>query len=165
MTVSGSIVIAAEALLVYEQVSDPRLMGGWSPENTGAVLEGPAASAYVGMSFVGSNRRGPARWVTRCTVTAAEPAERFAFRVHQIGWRTPRISAPIATWDYRFVPVRGGTEVTETWTDGRKNWPDGVADRFDRIVTRGQTFAQFQTDNIRTTLQNLKKAIEAGATR
>ncbi|MEO6885644.1 MAG: SRPBCC family protein [Jatrophihabitantaceae bacterium] len=160
MSVSGTIRIAAEPRVVYDAVSDPRQMDRWSPENTGAVLAGPTPEMQVGTSFVGSNKRGAARWVTRCTVIAADPGARFAFRVHQIGWRTPRINAPIATWDYRFVATDSGTEVTEIWTDGRRNWRDGIANRFDRVVTRGDTFAQFQTKNIRTTLTNLKRAIE-----
>ncbi|MFD5116167.1 SRPBCC family protein [Streptomyces sp. NPDC058391] len=158
-TVSDSIVIATDASTVYGQVSRPSLMGRWSPENLGATVH-DEREATVGTVFDGHNKRGPARWTTRCTVTAADPGERFAFRVHAIGMRTPRLRGPIATWEYRFEPVPGGTRVTETWTDDRRSWPDAVANAFDRIATRGHTFAAFQTRNIRTTLRNLKRAME-----
>jgi hypothetical protein len=159
-SVSCSIVVAVDPMTVYGQVSKPALMGRWSPENLGATVRGGARETSVGMVFEGHNKRGPARWTTRCTVTAADPGERFAFRVHAIGRKKPRLRGPIATWEYRFEAVPGGTRVTETWTDDRRSWPDAAANAFDRIATRGQTFAAFQADNIRTTLRNLKRAME-----
>ncbi|KIF72977.1 polyketide cyclase [Streptomyces sp. 150FB] len=159
-TVSDSIVVAADPSTVYGQVSRPSLMGRWSPENLGATVRGGERETWNGMVFEGHNKRGPARWTTRCTVTAADPGERFAFRVHAIGVRKPRLRGPIATWEYRFEPVPGGTRVTETWTDDRRSWPDAVANAFDRIATGGQTFAAFQARNIRATLRSLKRAME-----
>ncbi|KIF66637.1 polyketide cyclase [Streptomyces sp. AcH 505] len=159
-TVSDSIVIAVEPRTLYEQLSSPAQMGRWSPENLGATVQDGEGPARVGMVFVGRNKRGPARWTTRCTVTAADPGERFAFRVHAIGLRTPRLRGPIASWEYRFEPVPGGTRVVETWTDDRRSWPDAVANVFDRIATSGHTFAAFQARNIRTTLRNLKRVME-----
>ncbi|MFJ2214115.1 SRPBCC family protein [Streptomyces sp. NPDC101062] len=160
LTVSGSVVVAAPPSAVYAQVSRPALMGRWSPENLGATVRGGDGGTRVGTVFDGHNKRGPARWTTRCTVTAADPGERFAFRVHAIGVRTPRLRGPIATWEYRFEAVPEGTRVTETWTDDRRSWPDLVANTFDRIATRGHTFAAFQRRNIATTLRNLKRAVE-----
>ncbi|WP_435610401.1 SRPBCC family protein [Streptomyces sp. C10-9-1] len=161
LSVSGSVVVDAPPAVVYAQVSDPTLMGRWSPENRGAVLRG-AGPVAVGTVFDGRNRRGPLSWTTRCTVTAADPGRRFAFRVHAIGARRPRLPGRIATWEYRFEPVDGGgTRVTETWRDDRRAWPDALALAFDRAVTRGRTFAEFQRRNIRITLDNLKHALEA----
>lgn len=126
-TVSHTVVVAATAESLYEMVSDPTRMGGWSPENTGATLAGPdTGRAAVGTVFDGHNRRGRMRWTTRCVVTAADPGERFAFSVRAWGLRTPLLRAPIASWEYRFEAVPGGTRVTETWTDDRA-WPDAVA--------------------------------------
>ncbi|MEV0579506.1 MULTISPECIES: SRPBCC family protein [unclassified Streptomyces] len=161
MSVSDSIVVLAEPSAVYERVSDPTAMGRWSPENRGARVLGEPRSTYVGMVFEGRNKRGSMRWTTRCTVTAADPGERFAFRVHAIGAKRPRLPGSIATWEYRFEAVDGGTRVTETWTDDRRAWPDFLANAFDRAATRGKTFAVFQRDNIRTTLQRLKAALES----
>lgn len=160
MTVSGNIIVNAEAMTLYNQISDVTQMGGWSPENTGAVVADPRDGAYVGMKFDGSNVRGKAKWTTRCTVTAADPGKLFEFRVHTIGLKTPKIKGPIATWQYRFEPVDGGTRVTETWTDDRRKWPDLAAKVFDKIAT-GTTFAQFQRRNIGKTLTNLKAGFDS----
>ncbi|WP_328316532.1 SRPBCC family protein [Streptomyces sp. NBC_00388] len=162
-SVSGSITVDAAPSAVYEQVSNPALMGRWSPENLGATLRETDRAAFVGMVFDGHNKRGAFRWTTRCTVTAADPGERFAFRVHAIGIRRPRLRGPIATWEYRFTETGEGTEVTETWTDDRRGWPDFAANAFDRIATRGHVFAVFQRKNIGATLRNLKAAVEAPA--
>ncbi|EST18605.1 hypothetical protein M877_38095 [Streptomyces niveus NCIMB 11891] len=80
--------------------------------------------------------------------------------MHAIGLRTPRLRGPIASWEYRLEAVDGGTRVTETWTDGRRAWPDAVAGVFDRIATGGHTFAAFQARNIHRTLSNLKRVVE-----
>jgi uncharacterized protein YndB with AHSA1/START domain len=163
-TVSHTVVVAATAESLYEMVSDPTRMGGWSPENTGATLAGPdTGRAAVGTVFDGHNRRGRMRWTTRCVVTAADPGERFAFSVRAWGLRTPLLRAPIASWEYRFEAVPGGTRVTETWTDDRA-WPDAVANAFDRVATGGSTFAVFNLRNIQITLQRLSRAAEAAST-
>uniref|UniRef100_A0AAU2VJW7 SRPBCC family protein n=1 Tax=Streptomyces sp. NBC_00008 TaxID=2903610 RepID=A0AAU2VJW7_9ACTN len=161
MSVSDSTVVSVAPSAVYAQVSDPTAMGRWSPENRGARVLGERREAHVGMVFEGRNKRGRMSWTTRCTVTAADPGERFAFRVHAIGARRPVLPGAIATWEYRFEEVDGGTLVTETWTDDRRGWPDFLANAFDRAATRGHTFAEFQRGNIRTTLQRLKAALEA----
>lgn len=160
MTVSDSVVVDADPMTVYQHVSDPRRTRNWSPENTGARFDEASDVLRVGSTFIGSNRRGRARWVTRCAVIAADPGARFAFRVQQIGLRTPRLRAPIATWDYRLAPIAEGTEVTETWTDLRARWPDAAAHAFDYVATGGKTFAQFNAVNIATTLRNLKRTLE-----
>ncbi|WP_329556585.1 SRPBCC family protein [Streptomyces sp. NBC_00696] len=160
-TVSGSIVVGVSPETVYQAVSRPGDMGRWSPENLGTTADSAGGeAATLGTTFVGRNKRGRFRWVTRCTVTAAEPGRRFAFRVHAIGRRRPRLRGPIASWEYRFEPVAEGTRVTETWTDDRRAWPTFVANAFDRAVTSGKTFADYQSRNIETTLRNLKRELE-----
>ncbi|MDN5717632.1 MAG: SRPBCC family protein [Janibacter sp.] len=158
-TVSDSVTIAVSPLTAWQAVSDITQMGRWSPENTGGRTTGTAPIA-VGTSFVGTNSRGGARWSTQCTITAADPGERFAFRVHGIGGTKPVLPARIATWEYRFEEAEGGTRVTETWTDDRR-WPDAVARVFDKAATGGRTFAQFQRKNIRRTLDRLKSELES----
>lgn len=160
MQVEDSIVIETDPETVYHQVADPSQMGRWSPENVGAEVPTPGEPATVGTVFVGSNRRGRARWVTRCTVTAADPGRRFAFDVREIGTTRPRLTAPIASWSYDFEAVDGGTRVTETWTDNRTRWPDLAAAVFDKIVTGGQLFADFQRRNIARTLARLKADLD-----
>ena len=163
MSVSDTVVIAAEPAAVYEAVADPTQTGRWSPENLGARIDGATTGALpVGAVFVGRNRRRGMRWSTRCRVITAEPGRSFAFRVEAIGLRTPRIKAPIATWRYELEPVEGGTRVTETWEDGRASWSDRRAARFDKVVT-GSSFAEFNARNIATTLRQLKVALEGAA--
>lgn len=160
MTVSDSVTVAADPLSIWNAVADPSQMPRWSPENTGAVVPSPGSPLSVGDSFVGANKRGRARWRTRCVVTASEPGERFAFDVRQIGPRKPRLTAAIASWEYTFAPVDGGTEVTETWTDARRRWPDALAAVFDKTVTGGRLFSDFQRRNIARTLARLKADFE-----
>lgn len=160
MTVQDSVVIAAEPMTIYRLVADPSQMPRWSPENTAADVPEPGAPAAAGTTFVGSNQRGRARWRTRCRVTASDPGERFTFDVLQLGLGTPVLPFRIATWDYRFEPVEGGTKVTETWTDGRR-WPDALANAFDKVATGGRTFADFQRRNIARTLANMKADLES----
>ncbi|MEV1025733.1 SRPBCC family protein [Streptomyces sp. NPDC050264] len=159
-TVSGSITIDVSPDDAYGAVSRLEDMGRWSPENRGTTDDSPTGAAVVGTTFVGRNKRGAFRWVTQCTVTAAEPGRRFAFRVHAIGRKRPVLRAPIATWEYRFEQIDGGTRVTETWTDDRRAWPTFVANTFDRVATSGKTFAVFQQRNIDVTLRNLKRELE-----
>ncbi|KAA1416824.1 SRPBCC family protein [Nocardioides humilatus] len=161
MTVSDSVVVAAPADELYAQISDPTQMARWSPENTGASVPEPGAPARVGMTFVGSNKRGPVRWVTKCVVTAADPGQRFAFDVRVYGVGVPVLPIRIASWEYRFEPVEDGTRVIETWTDGRRRWPDAATRMFDPIATRKPSFAEFQRGNIKRTLRNLKADFES----
>ncbi|MGO2559659.1 MULTISPECIES: SRPBCC family protein [unclassified Brachybacterium] len=158
--VSDSVEVAADPMTIYREVADPSQMGRWSPENQGTTEPGHGPLT-VGDEFVGRNRRGPGRWSTACTVIAAEPGERFAFRVHRIGVRRPVLRGGIATWTYTFEPAdEGRTRVTETWQDDRTRWPDAVAARFDKLVTGGRTFDEFQAGNIRRTLARLKADLE-----
>ncbi|MCW2496201.1 SRPBCC family protein [Jatrophihabitans sp.] len=159
MTVAESVVINVDPEVVYAAISDPTQTPRWSPENRGAVLDVPG-TLTVGSTFVGRNVRRGFRWHTRCRVTAAEPGRRFAFRVEAIGVKTPRLKGLIATWEYDLSPSGQGTLVTETWTDGRKRWPDVAAKAFDKVATRS-TFHEFNRNNIKTTLANLKVALEA----
>lgn len=160
MTVSDSTIVSASPDEIYARVADPSQMPRWSPENVEGRVPAPGNPLSVGDTFVGTNKRGPARWSTRCVVTSADPGREFAFQVRQIGMRNPRLKSRIATWSYTFAPVDGGTLVTETWTDNRR-WPDGVAAAFDKVATRGHLFHQFQQRNIATTLKRLKADFEA----
>ena len=160
MTVSDSTVVSATPDAIYAQVADPSQMPRWSPENVAGAVPAPGTPLSVGDTFVGINRRGPARWSTRCVVTTADPGREFAFQVRQIGLRNPRVAGRIATWTYTFEPVSGGTRVTETWTDLRRSWPDWAAAIFDKTATGGRLFADFQRRNIKRTLAAMKADFE-----
>lgn len=160
MTTAGSLWIDVLPEVAYDAVSDVTQMGRWSPENTGATVARPADAAYVGMHFVGSNRRGPARWQTRCTVTAAERGRRFAFDVDRYGLAPFLLPVSVASWAYTFEPQDGGTLVTEVWHDGRTRWPHVSVRIFDPLATGHASFAAFQRGNIARTLKNLKRELE-----
>ncbi len=123
-----------------------------------------AEEAYVGMRFVGDNRRGPVSWQTGCKVTAADRGRRFAFDVDRYGKGRLMRPVSVASWSYDFRPVDEGTLVTETWTDGRALWPDFATRMFDPIATRRASFAEFQEGNIRRTLARLKRELESEST-
>lgn len=159
MIVSDSIEIAADPATLWAQVADPAQMPRWSPENIGAPV-GAGHPLGVGDVFHGQNKRGPARWTTRCTVVDSEPGQAFGFDVVAIGVRVPRLRGKIANWTYTFSPTATGTKVTETWTDHRNGWPDWVATGFDKVATRGSRFHEFQVRNIAKTLANLKADFE-----
>jgi uncharacterized protein YndB with AHSA1/START domain len=160
MIVSDFVNVAASPEQIWAAVADPSQMPRWSPENTGAPV-GAGQPLAVGDVFHGTNKRGAARWTTRCAVTAADPAKSFAFDVLAIGIKNPRLPGKIASWSYTFEPVGSGTKVTETWTDRRDGWPDWVAAGFDRVATRGSLFSDFQRRNIAKTLANLKADFES----
>lgn len=160
LTVCDTVVVGVEPDVVYAALSDVRQMGRWSPENTGAELAEPGAPIGVGTVFVGTNRRGRARWSTRCVVTAADPGRRFAFDVRAWGPGRRLLPVRVASWEYTFEPAVGGTLVTETWLDGRTGWPDWTASVFDRVATGRDSFATFQRGNIRRTLDRLKRELE-----
>lgn len=90
-TVSGSIVVGVSPEAVYQAVSRPGDMGRWSPENLGTTADSAGGeAATLGTTFVGRNKRGRFRWVTRCTVTAADQP---AFRLPRPCDRTPPSAA------------------------------------------------------------------------
>jgi uncharacterized protein YndB with AHSA1/START domain len=159
-TVSESIVIAVDPDVVYRAVSDPRRMGRWSPENTGAVVEGPYREAYVGTWFIGSDGRGPVRWRTRCTVTTADQSKHFAFEVCAIEVVVRMVEVPIAAWAFRLHAVDGGTRVVQTWEDRRVDLPEPIWEIFDRVVLAGKTFPEHHRANMREALRRLKDDLE-----
>ena len=161
ISVSDEIVIAAPPEAVYARISDVKKMGSVSPENTGATLRLGDDRPYVGMEFDGHNKRGRLTWTTRCKVISAEPGVSFAFKVRAIGPPgKPILRFPIATWAYRLAPTAdGATLVTETWSIGP--WPNSVIPALDRFAANGLNGREIQRRNLRITLQNLKRVLEA----
>ncbi|MFF2652705.1 SRPBCC family protein [Streptomyces sp. NPDC058045] len=151
--VSESIEIAVPPGAVYEAVTNVADMGRWSPECTGADVkdDGPSPEVRPGMKFTGHNRSDRRPWSTQCTVTRAEPGERFTFLTRAAGQR-------VAIWSYEFEPLDHGrgTKVTETWTDQR-----GWFIRFIGTKVSGvQDRATHNRQSMKTTLQRLKEALE-----
>ncbi|WP_149360260.1 SRPBCC family protein [Lolliginicoccus suaedae] len=162
-SVSRSTTVNAAPEQVYSLISDPTRTGEWSPENTGAsVRESGPVSLREGDEFNGTNKRGPFRWITRCTVTHAVPGQRFRFKVRRWGVVLPLLRTPVATWDFELEPAEGGTRITETWTDDRRAWPDSLCRIVDPVLTGQPSFAEFNTRNIEISLKRMKKQLEDG---
>jgi hypothetical protein len=126
-------------------------MGEWSPETSSCRWVGDATGPVVGARFRGSNRRGPLLWTTTCTVTAAEPARRFAFSVAYAG-------VPISDWSYTFAADGEGCTVVESWTDRRGKLLQVTSMPVMGVVDRGA----HNRRGMVVTLAALKRAAEAG---
>jgi hypothetical protein len=147
-TATAEIIVGAPVDAVYDLVSDVTKTGEFAVECITCEwidADGPA----VGVRFRGSNRRGGRRWSTISKVTDAEPGSRFAFETTSLG-------APVARWQYDLVATDDGCRVTESTWDQRPGWlkiasipVTGVRDR-----------TAENTQNIRTTLERLKAAVE-----
>jgi uncharacterized protein YndB with AHSA1/START domain len=112
LPVEVSIDIDAPPERVYDLVADLPRMGQWSPENTGGRWLDGATQAAPGARFRGTNRRGPLRWYTICTITEAERGKVLAWENSAVGFR-------VARWRYEFRPNGSGTTVIESTEDRR----------------------------------------------
>ena len=101
------------------------------PENCGGRWLGQAAGPAAGARFVGRNRKGPLRWSTVCTVTAADPGHVFAFTVKALG-------LTVSQWSYVFEDAEGGCVVTERWTDRRPAAARSLGDLVMGVRDRGE---------------------------
>ncbi|MFE6686213.1 SRPBCC family protein [Streptomyces sp. NPDC057743] len=106
---TGTVAIRATPAEAYAVVSDPTVMVRFAEEAYRARWLGGATGPAVGARFQGWNRNGLRRWATRCRVTDAEPAQRFAYEVTA----TP-FGIPISRWQYDIEPTADGCTVTET---------------------------------------------------
>jgi hypothetical protein len=141
--------IEASPEVLYDLVSDPANMGRLSPECTGGRWLDGASGPAVGARFKGTNKRGIARWSTKCTVVAAERGREFAFEVGESGMQ----------WRYRFEPDGTGTLVTESRT-ASKPYPF-IAKAFTTVLLGGvERHAQELRAGMAATLQRLKVLAE-----
>jgi uncharacterized protein YndB with AHSA1/START domain len=144
-----SIDIAAPPEKVWGLLTDVTQMGRWSPECHRCEWLGGATGPVVGAKFKGHNKRGVMRWSTVSTVTTADEPNHFAWEVDKSAMR----------WGYQFVPIDGGTSVTEYREEYasfrlsvRLAYKLGLLGRDpDAIVLRG----------MRETLERLKAAAES----
>ncbi|MGW7428206.1 SRPBCC family protein [Streptomyces sp. NPDC054861] len=151
--VSESIEIAVPPSVVYAAVTNVADMGRWSPECTGASVKQDGARQQVrpGMKFTGHNRSPKRPWSTQCTVTAAEPGQKFTFLARGVGLR-------VALWSYRFEPLDDGraTKVTETWIDQRGWFMHVIGPKVSGIHDR----ATHNRQTMQVTLRRLKETLE-----
>jgi hypothetical protein len=148
-----SVTIAADAGDLWDMVSDVTRMGEWSPECTGGRWFGKHRSPVVGARFVGTNKRGWARWATTNEVIEADRGTAFAFRTRETG----------VIWGYAFAaaPDGSGTVVTERRDLAQaRTWLVRLAGPF---VGGMDDHAEELRAGMRETLERLKAAAEAPA--
>lgn len=150
------IVVAVAPEVVYDAVSDVTAMGMWSPVNVGATLQ-TVGPLRPGDEFVGHNRSGRWLWSTRCRVLEALRGEVFAFEVTSAG-------VEVSRWAYRFRPVDGGTEVTESWQDLRRGVRGLALYAVSRAVLTPGDPAEVTHRSMRRTLEQLKADLEGPST-
>lgn len=146
--------VRADPDRLWAMVTDVTRMGEWSPETKRAEwLEG-AEGPSVGARFKGYNQRGRSKWSTVCEVIDVEPARSFGFAVG-------KATKPQTIWRYRFTPIEGGVQLTESFELVR---PLGF---FSRLVTRLTIGVRDRPADLeqgaRATLAAIKRAAESGA--
>ena len=145
--------VRADPQAVYRLITDLATMTELAEETT-RLRWTKGDRAVAGASFKGTNRNGFRRWTTTCTVTDAEPGERFAFEVrHTV--------VPVSRWQYSIVPTDDGCTVTESTWDRRPGWFKGVAG----LATGERDRAHANARHIEATLERLKARAEASADR
>ena len=150
-----SVDVAAPAEAVWALVSDLSRMGEWSPETTGVTWLDGATGPSVGARFRGTNRRGPRRWSTTCTIVACDPPTELAWDV------TTVFGLPIAQWRYRIESVtETSCRLTESMTDHRT----GVAKLLGNLATGVTDRTEHNRQGMQLTLERIKLTAESIAT-
>ena len=151
LTHSDSVVVARSPEDLYDMVSDVTRMGEWSPVCKACWWE-DGASARVGAWFGGRNELPERTWETRSEIVAAEPGREFAFIV----------GGTYVRWGYRFAPVDGGTQITESW----EFLPGGITMFEERFGAEAPAAIANRIEaahnGIAATLAALKRIAEAG---
>ena len=149
LPISVAVDIDAPSDAVWSVVSDVTRMPEWSPECRKILTLGSPRSG-AGTRFVGINRRGWAFWPTTSTVVRFEPGRAVA-------WKT-RQSA--ATWTYELEPTETGTRLTARRDlDAFSPMTKVAAPLIGGAVGHDHEL----TEGLRTTLERIKAAVEAGA--
>ncbi len=148
----GEIVVDADPDTAYRLITDLPTLAELA-EEAEAMRWRQGTGAHPGAVFEGRNRNGWRRWMTTCTVTAAEAGRVFAFDVRSV--------VPGAHWRYDLEPTDGGCRVTERTWDHRPRWIRRLADLIVGVPDR----AAANSDNIHLTLQRLKSKAESTTAR
>ena len=137
---------------LHAMVADVTRIPEWSPETVRTSWTGGATEARPGARFKGQNRFGRLRWSTTVEVEACEPGRELAFSTIVMG-------RPHTRWRYRFEPVDGGTEVTESYeTVNELRQP--VRAIVDLVFRRHE---EWMPENLRRSLERLKAVAERPA--
>jgi len=150
-TVSLSVEMEADPHEVYALLVDLDSMAELAEETEAMAWSDPAAGPGVGAAFHGHNRHGRRTWSTTCTVTDADPSERFAFEVSALGGRVP-----VARWQYDLCWSTSGCRVTESTWDRRPRWFRAPA----TLVTGVRDRTEASRVHIEATLARVRDRLE-----
>jgi hypothetical protein len=145
----AELVVAADATVLYDMVSDLPRIGEWSPECEGVDWEDGTTVPVAGTRFVGHNAVGPGRrirYTRRGRVLIADRGREFAFITEEGGREG-------VVWRYRFLPEDGCTRVVESY---EVRWIPVWARIVDVPTNRHKDLVR----GMRTTLERLKAAAE-----
>ena len=146
----ATIQIQAPPEKVYALITDVTRMGEWSPECVKAEWVGDATGPAVGARFKGHNKLNwLIRWSTTPTVKVADPGREFTFETGKPGKEQTR-------WTYRFAPMDGGTELTESFEALTYTG-------FQKLTAKPEKRAAKLTGDIQQTLERIKSAAEGAA--
>lgn len=137
---------------IWALLSDPTLIGRYSPETFEGEWLGSSTGPEVGARFRGHvrrNGRGPVYW-TPCVVTRSEPGRVFEFTVGGA-------DRPVIRWGYELQPVEGGTEVREYFA----GQPGKLLRIYWAVVGRARTKTNLR--NMRATLERIRDEVERPA--
>jgi uncharacterized protein YndB with AHSA1/START domain len=143
-----SVTISAPPEKVWELVTDITKMGQFSPSNTGGKWLGGVSGPQVGAKFLGFNKRGLARWITRCQVIECDKPSRFAFRVAENKLQ----------WGFRLEPNGADGTVLTQWRHRAEPTP-GSARLAAKLIFRGKIDSEM-TEGMRNTLAAIKAVAE-----
>jgi uncharacterized protein YndB with AHSA1/START domain len=148
--ISAAVDVAAPPEAVWAVVSDVTRMPEWSPELRRLCVLGGAKQPRVGTRLLGINRRGLVAWPTTSRVTRFEPGRAVAWKTRESG----------ATWTYELEATGTGTRLT-----GRRDLPKFTLGTtvFGPIIGGAEGHDRELADGIRSTLDQIKAAVEAGS--
>jgi uncharacterized protein YndB with AHSA1/START domain len=149
---SQSVVIEAPPERIYALVADLPRMGDWSPECRRVEWLDGSSGPVEGATFIGHNQGGPGglmKWSRRGRVLTADPGREFTFVTEEGG-------KPSTEWCFRFDPLAGATQVTESYV---VHWIPTWARIVDVPTNRARELGQA----VLHTLEQLKRAAEGPA--
>ncbi|MDR7085548.1 uncharacterized protein YndB with AHSA1/START domain [Aeromicrobium panaciterrae] len=144
-----SVEIAAEVGVVWDLVSDVRLMSEWSPQVTSTRLRDGFETCELGAQFTNRNKLGELEWTTHAEIVRFEVGREIAFRVEE-NW---------AVWSFALAPSAEGTVLTQ-----RRVTPDGISDLSheltDGFMGGQDEFTKTLLEGMRATLERIKVTAE-----
>jgi hypothetical protein len=139
---------AADVHDIWQVLTDVTRMGQWSPECTGCTWLDHGGAVGVGTRFRGTNRWGPIRWATICTIEVFDVDKCFAYSArHWSGAQT--------RWSYKFARHQAGTLIRQSFESVET---PTIVLLLDKVTGRPHRLKR----QVRTTLTRLSAFVEQG---